>query len=288
MRRFKPFTLNLKGTLRTFDKPVVMGIVNVTPDSFFEGSRTPDAISIAQRIENMVEDGVDILDIGAYSSRPGATDITAEEEIDRLARGIDAVRHIAPGIPVSVDTFRSSVAREAVGMGADIINDISGGDLDDKMFETAGELHVPYIVMHMRGNPATMQTMTDYGDRGVTASVLDNLGEKVNRLALNGVCDIIVDPGFGFAKTLEQNYELMNNLEVFQTLECPVLVGISRKSMITRLLGISPDEALEATTALNAYALDRGASILRVHDVKAASQAVKIYTAINATTITNN
>lgn len=288
MRRFKPFTLNLKGSLRTFDRPAVMGIVNVTPDSFFEGSRTPDTYSIAHRIESMVEDGVDILDIGAYSSRPGATDIPAEVEIDRLARGIEAARRIAPEIPVSVDTFRSSVARAAVSMGADIINDISGGDLDEKMFETAGELHVPYIVMHMRGNPATMQSMTDYGDRGVTASVLDDLGEKVNRLALNGVCDIIVDPGFGFAKTMEHNYELMNNLEVFRMLECPVLVGISRKSMITRLLGISADEALQATTALNAFALDRGASILRVHDVKAASQAVKIYTAINAASITNN
>lgn len=288
MGRFKPFTLNIKGAMRTFGQPAVMGIVNVTPDSFFEGSRTIDAQAISRRIESMVADGVDIIDIGAYSSRPGATDIPAEEEIERLARGIEEARRIAPEIPISIDTFRSEVARKAIEMGADIINDISGGNLDDRMFETAGQLHVPYIVMHMRGTPSTMQSMTDYGDRGVTASVLDDLGDKVNRLALNGVCDIIVDPGFGFAKTLEQNYELMNNLEVFKTLECPVLVGISRKSMITRLLGISADEALQATTALNAYALDRGASILRVHDVKAAAQAVKIFTAITTANITNN
>ena len=281
MGRFKPFTLNIKGSLLTFERPAVMGIVNVTPDSFFEGSRTPDADSITRRIESMVEDGVDIIDIGAYSSRPGAVDISPEEELDRLGRGIEIVRHIAPAIPVSIDTFRSSVAREAIGMGADIVNDISGGDLDPDMFETIGSLHVPYIVMHMRGNPSTMQSMTDYGDRGVTATVLDDLGDKINRLALAGVCDIIADPGFGFAKTLEQNYELMNNLEVFDKLECPILVGISRKSMLTRLLDISSSQALAATTALNSFALDRGASILRVHDVKEAVQAVKIYSALN-------
>ena len=281
MGRFKPFTLNIKGSLLTFERPAVMGIVNVTPDSFFEGSRTPDADSITRRIESMVEDGVDIIDIGAYSSRPGAVDISPEEELDRLGRGIEIVRHIAPSIPVSIDTFRSSVAREAIGMGADIVNDISGGDLDPDMFETIGSLHVPYIVMHMRGNPSTMQSMTDYGDRGVTATVLDDLGDKINRLALAGVCDIIADPGFGFAKTLEQNYELMNNLEVFDKLECPILVGISRKSMLTRLLDISSSQALAATTALNSFALDRGASILRVHDVKEAVQAVKIYSALN-------
>lgn len=281
MGRFKPFTLNIKGSLLTFERPAVMGIVNVTPDSFFEGSRTPDADSITRRIESMVEDGVDIIDIGAYSSRPGAVDISPEEELDRLGRGIEIVRHIAPAIPVSIDTFRSSVAREAIGMGADIVNDISGGDLDPDMFETIGSLHAPYIVMHMRGNPSTMQSMTDYGDRGVTATVLDDLGDKINRLALAGVCDIIADPGFGFAKTLEQNYELMNNLEVFDKLECPILVGISRKSMLTRLLDISSSQALAATTALNSFALDRGASILRVHDVKEAVQAVKIYSALN-------
>ncbi|MDE6809943.1 MAG: dihydropteroate synthase [Muribaculaceae bacterium] len=281
MGRFKPFTLNIKGSLLTFERPAVMGIVNVTPDSFFEGSRTPDADSITRRIESMVEDDVDIIDIGAYSSRPGAVDISPEEELDRLGRGIEIVRHIAPAIPVSIDTFRSSVAREAIEMGADIVNDISGGDLDPDMFETIGSLHVPYIVMHMRGNPSTMQSMTDYGDRGVTATVLDDLGDKINRLALAGVCDIIADPGFGFAKTLEQNYELMNNLEVFDKLECPILVGISRKSMLTRLLDISSSQALAATTALNSFALDRGASILRVHDVKEAVQAVKIYSALN-------
>ncbi|MDE6643481.1 MAG: dihydropteroate synthase [Muribaculaceae bacterium] len=278
MGQFKPFTLNLKGKLTTFDRPAVMGIVNVTPDSFYELSRTPDSESIADRIEKMVSDGADILDIGAYSSRPGAANVSPQEELDRLCRGIETARKIAPAIPISIDTFRASVARNAIEMGADIVNDISGGDLDSEMFDTVADLHVPYVVMHMRGNPATMQSLTDYGERGVTACILDNLGKKINRLALKGVCDIIVDPGFGFAKTLEQNYELMRNLRVFETLKCPILVGVSRKSMLTRLLDIQATDALPATTALNSFALDRGASILRVHDVKEAVQAVKIYT----------
>ena len=288
MGQFKPFTLNLKGRLTTFDRPVVMGIVNVTPDSFYEQSRTPDSASIVDRIETMIADGADILDIGAYSSRPGATDVSPQEELDRLCLGIETARKIAPAIPISIDTFRASVARAAIEMGADIINDISGGDLDADMFDTVASLHVPYVVMHMRGTPATMQSLTDYGDRGVTASVLDTLGEKVNQLALKGVCDIIVDPGYGFAKTLEQNYELIRNLNVFESLNCPILVGISRKSMLTRLLDINATEALPATTALNSFALDRGASILRVHDVKEAVQAVSIYSQIISPTASHN
>lgn len=288
MGQFKPFTLNLKGRLTTFDRPAVMGIVNVTPDSFYEQSRTPDSISITDRIETMIADGADILDIGAYSSRPGATDVSSQEELDRLCLGIETARKIAPAIPISIDTFRASVARAAIEMGADIVNDISGGDLDADMFDTVASLHVPYVVMHMRGTPATMQSLTDYGDRGVTASVLDTLGEKVNQLALKGVCDIIVDPGYGFAKTLEQNYELIRDLNVFESLNCPILVGISRKSMLTRLLDINATEALPATTALNAFALDRGASILRVHDVKEAVQAVSIYSQIISPTASHN
>ncbi len=280
MGQFKPFTLNLKGKLTTFDRPAVMGIVNVTPDSFYEQSRTPDSNSIAERIEKMVSDGADILDIGAYSSRPGASDVSPDEELDRLYRGIEIARKIAPYIPISIDTFRASVARTAIEMGADIVNDISGGDLDPDMFDTVASLHVPYIAMHMRGTPSTMQSLTDYDDRGVTACVLDTLGEKINRLALKGVCDIIVDPGFGFAKTTAQNYELIRNLNVFETLKCPILVGVSRKSMLTRLLNVSATDALPATTALNSFALDRGASILRVHDVREAVQAVTIYTQI--------
>ncbi len=284
MNAYRPFTINIRGKLKTFDRPAVMGIVNITPDSFYSGSRTPASMTceIEQRVDEMLCNDVDIIDIGAYSSRPGADDIPATEEISRLATGLGIIRKLAPDIPVSVDTFRAEVAKTAItDLGADIINDISGGDLDNKMFDTVAKLQVPYILMHMRGTPATMQQLTDYGSRGVTASVLDDLGEKINRLALLGVKDIIVDPGFGFSKTLEQNYELMNNLRMFTRLEAPILVGISRKSMITRLLDIEAKDALEGTTALNALALDRGASILRVHDVKAARETVRIFCAVN-------
>ncbi len=280
MTSFRPFTLNLSGRLIKFEHPVVAGIINVTPDSFFDASRTTDADSIARRVERMVEEGADMLDVGAYSSRPGAGEVSADEEKRRLAAGMEQIRRIAPDMPVSVDTFRSDVAREAVrSLGCDMVNDISGGDLDEKMFETVAALGVPYILMHMRGTPSTMQSLTDYGERGVTATVLDDLGEKLNRLALSGVNDVIIDPGFGFGKTVEQNYRLMRDLEVFRQLGCPVLVGISRKSMIGRLLKIDASQSLNGTTALNVLALDRGASILRVHDVKEAREAVEIFCA---------
>lgn len=281
MKPFHPFSLNIRGNLIEFNRPAVMGIINITPDSFYAGSRTTAADEIEKRVESMVKEKVDIIDIGAYSSRSGAKDVSPDEELSRLATGIEHIRRIAPEIPVSVDTFRSDVAKTAINtMKADIINDISGGDLDDRMFAAIAELNVPYILMHMRGTPATMQQLTDYGKRGVTASVLDNLAMKLDELALLGVKDIIIDPGFGFSKTLEQNYELMRNLGVFRELQCPVLVGISRKSMITRLLDIDSADALNATTALNVMALERGASILRVHDVKAARQAVDIFEAV--------
>lgn len=273
---FLPFSLNIKGRLVGIDRPQIMGIVNVTPDSFFSGSRTPNAESVRRRVETLVSDGADILDIGAYSSRPGADDVSPAEELRRLEVGLKAIRDVAPYIPVSVDTFRASVARKAVEeLGADIVNDISGGDLDPDMFSTVAALRCPYILMHMRGNPATMQSLTDYSD--VTADVVRELSFKLERLEGLGVSDIIIDPGFGFSKTLEQNYELMRNLDyIGSVFNLPLLVGISRKSMITRALSITSDEALNATTVLNTIALLRGAAILRVHDVRQAREALVI------------
>lgn len=255
-----------------------MAIVNATPDSFYAPSRTSTADAVSRRVEQCLREGADMIDVGAYSSRPGADDVTPQEETDRLDMAMDALRAVAPDIPVSVDTFRAAVARAAiVEMGADIVNDIAAGDLDPEMFDTVAALGVPYIAMHMRGTPSTMQSLTDYPEAGVAATVAAELSPKLRRLALAGVADVIVDPGFGFAKTLEQNYELMADLgELAEVLERPMLVGISRKSMITRALGITSDEALPATTALHLAALMQGASILRVHDVAQAVQAREI------------
>lgn len=273
---FKPFSLNIHGHLIEYDRPAVMGIINVTPDSFYAGSRTK-ADEIGRRVRNMIDDGADMIDIGAYSSRPGAAEVSEAEEIDRLSEGMAALREAAPDVVVSVDTFRASVAKAAIEqMGADIVNDISGGDLDGRMFETVASLRVPYILMHMRGTPADMQTLTEYPD-GVTAEVLRDLSVKLRTLRLAGVNDVIVDPGFGFAKTLEQNYRLMADLPMFaEMLDAPVLVGVSRKSMVTRALGVTAKDALNGTTVLNTIALLGGTQILRVHDVKACAEAVRI------------
>lgn len=271
---FLPFTLNIKGSIRLIERPQIMGIVNATPDSFFPGSRTLTRESIIERTRSMIDQGADMIDIGAYSSRPGAADVSETEELRRLETALEAIRSVNTDIPVSVDTFRANVARTAISsLGADIVNDISGGTLDADMLETVASLKCPYILMHMRGTPATMQTLTDYDD--VTADVIKELSTILGRLEALGVSDIIVDPGFGFAKTVEQNYELMRNLETMENLlGLPLLVGISRKSMLTRPLGIKPDEALNATTIMNVIALSKGASILRVHDVKEARQAL--------------
>ena len=273
---FKPFSLNIHGRLIEYDRPAVMGIINVTPDSFYAGSRTK-ADEIGRRVRSMIDDGADMIDIGAYSSRSGAAEVSEAEAIDRLSEGMAALREAAPDVVVSVDTFRASVAKAAIEqMGADIVNDISGGDLDGRMFETVASLRVPYILMHMRGTPADMQTLTDYPD-GITAEVLRDLSVKLRTLRLAGVSDVIVDPGFGFAKTLEQNYRLMADLPMFtEMLDAPVLVGVSRKSMVTRALGITAKDALNGTTVLNTIALLGGAQILRVHDVKACAEAVRI------------
>lgn len=275
MLEFKPFTINLKGSLRHYDKPLVAGIINVTPDSFYAGSRVNNADAIKKRVAAMIEEGADWIDLGAYSSRPGASEVSPQEEIERLALGMKAIRSISQDIPVSIDTFRAKVAETAIReLDADIINDISGGDLDTNMFRIVASLNVPYILMHMRGTPATMTSMTQYSD--VTAEVLAELSGKIERLSLLGVSDIIIDPGFGFAKDVAQNYTMLRNLKLFNIFDRPLLVGISRKSMIYRPLGISPEQSLNGTTVINTIALLSGAAILRVHDVKEAVEAIKI------------
>lgn len=273
------FSLNIKGSLLQYSRPAVMGILNATPDSFYSGSRAQTQAEIAARAEKLVTEGADFIDIGAFSTRPGASQVSEAVESERLEIAVRITRDIAPRTPISVDTFRASVARKAVELwGADIINDVSGGNLDADMFDTVADLRVPYILMHMRGGVADMMQHTAYGN--VTADVISELSERVERLALLGVSDVIIDPGFGFSKTLEQNYELLRNLKLLEVFNRPVLVGISRKSMVTRLLGVSADEALNGTTVLNTLALERGASILRVHDVRAAKEAVEIYCAL--------
>lgn len=277
----KPFSLNIRGRLISYERPAVMAIVNATPDSFYASSRNSSAKEIAESVSRAIAEGADIIDVGAYSSRPGADNVSVEEELSRLESALLAVRSVDCSIPVSVDTFRAEVARRCVvEFRADIINDISGGDLDPGMFETVAKLRVPYILMHMRGTPATMQSLTDY-PAGVTSGVIAELAPKLERLSLLGVNDVIVDPGFGFAKTMEQNYRLLHDLKAFEMLGRPVLVGISRKSMLTRQLGITPDEALNATTVINTAALERGAAVLRVHDVRAAREAVDLITCLN-------
>lgn len=260
----------------SLEVPKVMGIVNVTPDSFFAGSRVRSFGEIKSRVLGMVGDGVDIIDLGGYSSRPGAEDVTPDEEYSRLATGLEICRKYVPDIPVSIDTFRADVARKCVeDWGADIVNDIGGGTLDPTMWETVAELRVPYVLMHMRGTPADMQRMTDYKD--ITADVLTDLSRKVYELRGLGVNDIIIDPGFGFAKTTQQNFQLLGELDQIKKAGLPVLVGLSRKSMIWKTLAITPEESLAGTVALDAMALMKGADILRVHDVKEAVQTVKLF-----------
>lgn len=275
MLKLTPYSINVRGRLFDLSQPQVMGILNVTPDSFYSGSRMQTDAQIAARAEQIVEEGGTMIDLGAYSSRPGAADVSPEEELSRLSRALGIVRGLFPDVVVSVDTFRAEVARRCVeDYGADIINDISGGTLDEDMFPTVASLNVPYILMHMRGTPQTMQQLTDYKD--VTAEVLRYFGEKVDRLHAMGVSDIILDPGYGFAKTLEQNYQLLSRQRVFEVLDLPVLVGVSRKSMICKVLGCTPEEALNGTSVLHALALQQGTHILRVHDVKEAVETIKL------------
>ena len=270
------YTLSIHGQLLSLHEPQVMGILNITPDSFYSGSRTEAEDDICRRLHQLMDEGADMIDVGAYSTRPGADDVSEEEEMERLRRGLRVVRREFPDVPVSVDTFRASVARMAVEEeGADIVNDISGGDMDRQMFRTVARLHVPYVLMHMQGVPRSMQQAPHYDN--VRREVMIYMAEKVERLHDLGVKDIIADPGFGFGKTLEHNYELMAHLEDFHELDCPLLVGISRKSMIYKLVGGTPQTSLGGTTALHLYALNKGAHILRVHDVAAAVETKKIY-----------
>lgn len=272
-------TLNLRGRLLELREPQIMGILNVTPDSFYSDSRTPDEAHITERVRQMMDEGADMIDIGGYSSRPGADDVTPEEEMDRLRRGLRIVRKLYPEVPVSVDTFRADVARMCIEEeGADIINDISGGMMDRQMFRTVARLGVPYILMHMQGTPDTMQVAPHYDN--LRREVMLYFAERIDRLCQMGAKDIVVDPGFGFGKTLEHNYELMNHLEDFAVFNLPLLVGISRKSMIYKLTGGTPQTSLNGTTVLNTISLVKGAHILRVHDVKAAAEAKQIYMAM--------
>lgn len=268
-------TLNLRGRLLELREPLIMGILNVTPDSIFSESRTPDEEHIAQRVKQMMNDGADMIDIGGYSSRPGANDVSTEEEMNRLRRGLRIIRKLYPDVPVSVDTFRADVARMCIEEeGADIINDISGGMMDRQMFRTVAQLHVPYIMMHMQGTPESMQLAPHYDN--LRQEVMLYFAERIDRLCQMGAKDIIVDPGFGFGKTMEHNYELMAHLEDFHVFGLPLLVGISRKSMIYKLLGGTPQTSLNGTTVLNTIALTKGAHILRVHDVKEAAETKRI------------
>lgn len=272
----RPYTLNIRGCLRPFDTPAVMGIINATPDSFYTGSRVATEAEAAATAARMADEGAEFIDVGACSTRPGGVAVAEDEECERLARILPVVRQAAPGVILSVDTFRASVARRAVTeWGADVVNDVSGGNLDADMYDTVAELQVPYILGHMRGTPADMMEFAEY--EHVTRDVLSELGDRVQQLALRGVADVIVDPCFGFSKTVDQNFMLLHDLALFELLHRPILVGFSRKSMITKTLGVAPADALNGTTVLNTLALSRGAAILRVHDVAAARQAVTLY-----------
>lgn len=275
MELLKSYTINLNSRLTVLDKPQVMGILNLTPDSFYAVSRKQTENDVATRVAQLMAEGADIIDVGACSSRPGADNVSAEEEMERLRRGLDILRQVAPEAIVSVDTYRADVAAMCVEeYGVAMINDISAGQLDERMFDTVARLRVPYVLTHMQGTPETMQASPQYVD--VVHDVLRFLAARAEILHEKGVPDVVIDPGFGFGKTLEHNYQLMDRLEEFHLLELPLLVGISRKSMIYRLLDVTPDEALNGTTALNMVALMKGAHILRVHDVKACRECIQI------------
>ncbi len=272
-------SINCKGELITFDKPKVMGIINITPDSFYEGSRHREMNDILKQVDRMMEQGADLIDIGGYSSRPGADDIPLQEELDRVIPVICNVANKFPRVRISVDTFRSDVAGQALENGAAMINDISAGLLDDAMMDVVSRYQVPYVMMHMKGTPQTMRSLNQYND--LITEIIHYFSERIQRANELGINDLIIDPGFGFAKNIDQNFELLKRLSHLEHLELPLLIGVSRKSMVHKTLGIKPEEALNGTTALNMLALDRGASILRVHDVKEAVECCKLYDRIN-------
>ncbi|MCU0470062.1 MAG: dihydropteroate synthase [Arcicella sp.] len=271
--------INLNKTLLDLSQPRIMGILNITPDSFYEGSRFNDVPKVLEKVEKMLAEGATFLDIGGHSTRPGASPVSEEEELNRVLPVVKAILQHFPQALISIDTFRASVAEQCIEAGAVMINDVSGGTLDDKMFSTVARLGVPYVLMHMRGTPETMNQMTDYQD--LVIDVLDDLQRKVYQLRQLGQKDIIIDLGLGFAKTADQNYVLLQHLEDFKILNCPILVGVSRKSMIWRKLNISPNDSLNGSTVLNTVALMKGANILRVHDVKEAMEAVFLVSMFN-------
>jgi dihydropteroate synthase len=272
-------SIKVKNILLSLDQPIAMGILNITPDSFYAGSRVPTAAKILSQAEKMLREGASILDIGGVSTRPGADHVPEKVEKKRVLKAIGLILKEFPNAIISIDTFRAAVAKEAIEAGAALVNDISASKMDEDLYPTVARLDVPYILMHMRGTPQTMQKNTEYND--VVLEVLDFFIAEIAKLRILGVKDIILDPGFGFGKSIEQNYQLLNNIHVFQQLNLPILAGVSRKSMIFKYLNIQPSEALCATSALNMIALQQGAKILRVHDVKEAMQVIALYRALN-------
>lgn len=266
--------INCNGKLIDLSTPKVMGILNVTPNSFYDGGKHKEINSIIHQVDKMLSEGADFIDIGAYSSKESAEFVSEEEEIKRLVPILKSLVETFPNIVLSVDTFRANVAKAAVENGVAMVNDISAGLLDEKMLETVAQLKVPYIMMHMRGNPQTMQSLTDYND--IVKEMIFYFSERIQKARSFGISDIVIDPGFGFAKTLEQNYQVLHKMELFKILELPILVGVSRKSMIYKVLENSPQEALNGTSVLNTIALQKGAKILRVHDVKEAVECIKL------------
>ncbi len=270
------YTLQIKGRLVSLEKPKVMGILNITPDSFFEGSRVQNLESqLLDRAGKMIEDGADFLDIGGYSTRPGAAEVSITEEIDRIAPAISLIKKYFPNTLISIDTFRSQVASAAIDSGVDLINDISAGELDSEILSVIASSGLPYIAMHMRGTPQTMQQFTHYDD--LIKEIVSYFSQKIDSFRKLGIKDVILDPGFGFAKTLEQNFELLRQVSTLKIFGYPILVGVSRKSMIYRLLQTNPGQALNGTTALNMFSLIQGANLLRVHDVKEAKETITLY-----------
>ena len=271
----KNLSLNCKGQLIDLSTPKVMGILNITPDSFYDGGQFKDSKSILVQTEKLISEGATFVDVGAYSSRPGADFVSENEELHRIIPVVELILKHFPKTLISIDSFRANVIRESVNAGAVISNDISAGHLDNQMMKTIGELGIPYIMMHMRGTPQTMQNLTHY-DHLIT-EIFSYFSEQLQLAKQHKIMDVVIDPGFGFAKTLSQNYELLGKLEFFQNLNCPILCGVSRKSMIYKTLNCLPKEALNGTTALNMVALMNGTNILRVHDVKEALECVKLF-----------
>lgn len=272
-------TINCKGSLIALSTPKVMGILNITPDSFYDGGKYRDESVVLNHVKQMLDEGATFIDVGAYSSKPNADFVSEDDELKRILPVVSSILKEFPDVLLSIDTFRSQVAKACIEMGAAIINDISAGLLDKNMLKTVADLKVPYIMMHMRGTPQTMQQLTQYNN--LIKDILFYFSERITAARQSGIIDIIVDPGFGFAKTREQNYELLNQLELFNMLELPVLVGVSRKSMIYKTLEITAKESLNGTSVLNTIALQKGASILRVHDVKEAMECIKLVQSLN-------